>query len=196
MNPATNLASLPQKHPWLLTERLVAKPDQLIKRRGKSGLIKLNATWDEASQWITERRDQEVTVETVTGILDHFVIERFRPHPAADEFYVCVQCTRHGDEILFTHEGGVDVGDVDAKALRLSIPVDKQYQRLDEQQVTDALLSHVPQAKQATVAKFISLLYQFFVELNFSYLEINPIVVTDALEGLFCCLSTHLLPQL
>jgi ATP citrate (pro-S)-lyase len=28
-----------------------------------------------------------------------------------------------GDTILFTHEGGVEVGDVDAKALRLEIPV-------------------------------------------------------------------------
>lgn len=29
-----------------------------------------------------------------------------------------------GDWILFTHEGGVDVGDVDAKAEKLLIPVD------------------------------------------------------------------------
>lgn len=28
------------------------------------------------------------------------------------------QSNREGEEILFTHEGGVDVGDVDAKALR------------------------------------------------------------------------------
>ncbi len=33
-----------------------------------------------------------------------------------------------GDWILFTHEGGVDVGDVDAKAEKLLIPVDlSQY---------------------------------------------------------------------
>ena len=29
-------------HPWLLTTKLVAKPDQLIKRRGKSGLLLLS----------------------------------------------------------------------------------------------------------------------------------------------------------
>ena len=29
-----------------------------------------------------------------------------------------------GDWILFTHEGGVDVGDVDAKAEKLLVPVD------------------------------------------------------------------------
>lgn len=48
------------QHPWLESDRLVAKPDQLIKRRGKSGLIKLNATWTEAEQWIQERRNKEV----------------------------------------------------------------------------------------------------------------------------------------
>ena len=37
------LSKLPERHPWLLTTPLVVKPDQLIKRRGKSGLILLNA---------------------------------------------------------------------------------------------------------------------------------------------------------
>src|SRR3954451_8617508 len=37
-------------YPWLLTpgSKFVAKPDQLIKRRGKSGLLALNKTWAEA----------------------------------------------------------------------------------------------------------------------------------------------------
>jgi succinyl-CoA synthetase beta subunit len=43
--PSTVLDKLPQKYPWLSTEKLVVKPDQLIKRRGKAGLIKLNASW-------------------------------------------------------------------------------------------------------------------------------------------------------
>ena len=32
---------------------------------------------------------------------------------------------RNGDTILFTHEGGVDVGDVDAKALKLDLEIDE-----------------------------------------------------------------------
>ena len=60
--PAVVLSKLPESNPWLLSQRLVAKPDQLIKRRGKAGLIKLNATWDEAQQWIEERRNKEVQV--------------------------------------------------------------------------------------------------------------------------------------
>lgn len=37
--------------------------------------------------------------------------------------YVCIYSHRYADTILFHHEGGVDVGDVDAKAVRLDIPV-------------------------------------------------------------------------
>ena len=32
-----------------------------------------------------------------------------------EEFYVCIYSHREGDTILFHHEGGVDIGDVDAK---------------------------------------------------------------------------------
>lgn len=40
---------------WVFNTKLVAKPDQLIKRRGKAGLLALNKTWDEAKEWIINR---------------------------------------------------------------------------------------------------------------------------------------------
>jgi ATP citrate (pro-S)-lyase len=45
VTPKTDVDTLPESHPWLLTEKLVAKPDQLIKRRGKAGLLHLNGDW-------------------------------------------------------------------------------------------------------------------------------------------------------
>lgn len=56
------LDQLEQIHPWLLTDKLVAKPDQLIKRRGKHGLLCLNKDWKEARQWIEERAGKEIKV--------------------------------------------------------------------------------------------------------------------------------------
>lgn len=41
-----------------------------------------------------------------------------------EEAYVCIYSHRSADTILFHHEGGVDIGDVDAKALKLEVPVD------------------------------------------------------------------------
>jgi len=55
-DPETNSITPDSKLPgWVFNTRLVAKPDQLIKRRGKAGLLALNKTWDEARPWIAQR---------------------------------------------------------------------------------------------------------------------------------------------
>ncbi|MDO9516331.1 MAG: hypothetical protein Q7J01_09580, partial [Syntrophales bacterium] len=51
VGPETDLAKLSGRHPWLLKERLTVKVDQLIKRRGKNGLLLLNADWKGAQRW-------------------------------------------------------------------------------------------------------------------------------------------------
>ena len=44
------------------------------------------------------------------------MIEPFLPHQQSEEFYVCIYShTESQDVVLFHHEGGVDVGDVDNK---------------------------------------------------------------------------------
>jgi ATP citrate (pro-S)-lyase len=40
---------------WVSVTKLVAKPDQLIKRRGKAGLLALNKDWEQAREWIAAR---------------------------------------------------------------------------------------------------------------------------------------------
>jgi ATP citrate (pro-S)-lyase len=55
-DPVTNAITPDTQIPsWVHNSKLVAKPDQLIKRRGKAGLLALNKSWTEAKQWITER---------------------------------------------------------------------------------------------------------------------------------------------
>jgi ATP citrate (pro-S)-lyase len=71
--------------------------------------------------------------------LHTFIIEPFCPHPQDTEYYVCIQSVREGDYILFTHEGGVDVGDVDAKAKKILIPVNKPFPSDDD--ISRALLT-------------------------------------------------------
>lgn len=39
VNPDTKFSELLANNPWLKNEKLVAKPDQLIKRRGKLGKL-------------------------------------------------------------------------------------------------------------------------------------------------------------
>ena len=104
--PWVDFTSAEVKNPWLGGCRLVVKPDQLIKRRGKGGLLLLDASWEEAKAWISERAGTTIEVDGVTGRLEHFIVEPFLPHEASDEYYVCVQSIREADEILFYHEVG------------------------------------------------------------------------------------------
>jgi ATP citrate (pro-S)-lyase len=79
-------------YPWLLQQgaKFVAKPDQLIKRRGKSGLLALNKTWAEARAWIAERAGKVQKVEHTEGVLRQFLVEPFVPHPPNTEYYINV----------------------------------------------------------------------------------------------------------
>lgn len=82
--------------PFLLAKdaKFVAKPDQLIKRRGKSGLLKLNSTWQDAREWIEARANKEQKVEHVEGKLRTFLVEPFVPHPQETEYYININSVR------------------------------------------------------------------------------------------------------
>lgn len=87
-----------------------------------------------------------------------------------------MQSFRENDEVLFYHEGGVDVGDVDAKGVRLSLALGEAPTK---EGVIAALLQLVPQKRRDYLAGFIVALIKLFRDLNFVYMEINPLVMTD-----------------
>ncbi|XP_074040590.1 ATP-citrate synthase-like isoform X4 [Leptinotarsa decemlineata] len=176
VNQDTKFAELVANNPWLKTEKLVVKPDQLIKRRGKLGLIAVNKDLDDVQKWIAERMNKDQKVGAATGKLRNFIIEPFIPHNDTEETYVCIYSHRHADTILFYHQGGVDIGDVDSKALKLDVPVGET---VDEATITKVLLGGVVSAKKEMISTFIFNLYKLYTELYFTYLEINPLVVTD-----------------
>ncbi|XP_015598559.1 ATP-citrate synthase [Cephus cinctus] len=173
----TNWATVVADNPWLKTEKLVVKPDQLIKRRGKLGLIKVNADLPTVQKWIADRINKDQVIGKATGKLKTFIIEPFVPHKPEEEAYVCIYSHRKADTILFHHQGGVDIGDVDAKALKLEVPVGSAPPTQDV--LTKNLLVNVAKNKKPVIAKFIESLYKLYVDLYFTYLEINPLVVTD-----------------
>ena len=49
-------------------QKLVVKPDQLIKRRGMLGLIKLNVKLQEAKKWIDERMGKNIKVSLCSTV--------------------------------------------------------------------------------------------------------------------------------
>ncbi|KAG7298380.1 hypothetical protein JYU34_017997 [Plutella xylostella] len=165
------------KNPWLAKENLVVKPDQLIKRRGKLGLVGVNKSAAEVRRWLSAHVGKTQAVGATNGVLRHFIVEPFVKHDASEEMYICIQSGRRADTILFHHQGGVDVGDVDAVATRLEVPVDTFP---DAQAVSNTLLVNVTsQRNKQILTTFITALYRVFVDLYFTYMEINPIVVTN-----------------
>lgn len=125
---------------------MVVKPDQLIKRRGKLGLIAVNKNFQEVKQWINERMGKDQKIGSATGKLRSFIIEPFIPHKDDEEAYVCIYSHRNADTILFHHQGGVDIGDVDAKALKLEISIGTNT---TIQTIEDQLLTHVSPTKKS-----------------------------------------------
>jgi ATP citrate (pro-S)-lyase len=171
----SNFEELVVANPWLLTEKLVAKPDQLIKRRGKLGLVKVNASLEEVKAWLSERMGKNFEVGSAVGRLKRFIIEPFISHEQKEEFYTCIYATRTGNSVLFHHEGGVDIGDVDAKAIRVDVDIEGS---LSEEQAKK-LVANVAQEKQQLLIVFLQALYKVYSELYFTYLEINPLVVRN-----------------
>jgi hypothetical protein len=69
-DPATNAITPDTQLPgWVFSSKLVAKPDQLIKRRGKAGLLALNKTWDEAKEWISARAGKPQKASAISCML-------------------------------------------------------------------------------------------------------------------------------
>jgi len=172
----TDWTALANNHPWLNSQKLVVKPDQLIKRRGKLGLIKVNADIADVKTWVSDKINNDIKVGSAVGRLKKFIIEPFVAHQQTEEFYACIYSHRGGDTILFHHEGGVEIGDVDAKASKLEVSIDGT---LDANLVRTQLLCQIPADVQSVVLDFLMSLYQVYRDLYFTYLEINPLVVTN-----------------
>ena len=190
VTPDTDMTKLPNQHKWLTTERLVVKPDQLIKRRGKNKLILIGANYDQAREWIEEKSKRPITIhgkfdangkpadKGTVGQLTHFIIEPMVSHEDSDECYIAIMSTKDGDSIMFYHEGGVNVGDVDSKAAHLEVPIGIFP---TSEAIEKKLLEKMPADRKKRVAGFIEALFKFYADLNFTYLEINPVVVTKDL---------------
>jgi len=186
--PNTDTDHLPNQYSWLNTEKLVVKPDQLIKRRGKNKLVLVGVNYDQAKAWIQEKSRVPITIygkfdadgkpadKGTVGQLTHFIIKPFVTYKESDECYVAIISTETGDSILFHHEGGVNVGDVDSKAVRFEVPIGT-YPTAEE--IEKKLLTNMPADRKTRIAGFIESLFKFYADLNFTYLEINPVAVTE-----------------
>ncbi|HUI39686.1 MAG TPA: ATP citrate lyase citrate-binding domain-containing protein [Methanothrix sp.] len=173
VSPDTDLEALAAANPWLKDGRLVVKPDQLFGKRGKHGLVLLDASWDSAKKYLKDNMGAEVVVGGTSGRLTHFLIERFIPH--REEFYVAISSDREGDNIFFSTEGGVRVEESWNKVAQIHVDILEGIEGLDIKSCLPAALGE----KLGTIERFIKALYRFYAETGFTYLEINPFTFQD-----------------
>jgi len=172
----TNLLQLRRNNPWLGNTRLVAKVDQLVKRRMKNGLVLLDASWKEVTQWLTDHMGKETTIDDITGTLNTFLVEPFLSHDTKSEYYLAIRTLRDGDEILFCRHGGITVGDVESKARRMLVTISGD---IDNCEIEKLLLDEIRSEERRLIADYIRAVHKIFAAANFVFLEINPLAVID-----------------
>lgn len=169
---------------WLKQEPLVAKPDMLFGKRGKNNLVlfKKNMPGDvdleTAANWIDEKRSHTTTLLTGQhGVLTHFIVEPFTPHSQDQEYYIAATTVGEDDVLYMSAEGGMEVEEGwEEKVNEVIIPItlnDNEIEHLIRAKVP----SGIPAENRERYISFAEQFYKFYRDLNFAYLEINPIVM-------------------
>jgi ATP-citrate lyase beta-subunit len=165
VRPDKSIDEIALENPWIKEKKLVVKPDMLFGKRGKHGLVLLDASFEEAKIWINERMGKEFEIGKAKGILTDLLIEPFTPHEK--EYYIAIKTEEDGDRIYFSEEGGIEIEENWEKVKEYFVPVLKGIESINFQGINE------------TIKKFIETLYKFFVEYDFTYLEINPFAIVD-----------------
>ncbi len=171
---------------WLKQEPLVAKPDMLFGKRGKNDLVlfKTNkpgdVTLDEAAKWIDEKMSHNTTLLSGQhGMLTHFVVEPFTPHTQEQEYYISATTVGEDDVLYMSAEGGMEVEEGwDEKVNEVAIPITMSDADM-EHAVKANIPKDIPAKDREKFASFAIQFFKFYRDMNFAYLEINPIVMLE-----------------
>lgn len=137
------------------SKKYVAKVDEGVKKRMKQGLVVVDKTPEEVSQFIADTKQKGYS---------HFIIEEFVPHESNQEMYLSIERVRDGFKVFYARSGGIEIeekGGVSEKIIHAD----------NETEETAAIEQElgVPQL-------FISQLLGVMNKFHFSFLEINPLL--------------------
>jgi len=170
---------------WLNNEPLVAKPDMLFGKRGKNDLVLFkvekpgDVTLEDAAKWIDEKSSSDVTLLSgQSGRLTHFIVEPFTPHTQDQEYYISATTVGEDDVLYLSAEGGMEVEENWDKVNEVNIAIDATDEDI-QKAINEKIPADIPADKKDDFAKFAFDFYKFYRDLNFAYLEINPIVMLD-----------------
>ncbi|WVY99966.1 hypothetical protein V8G54_026036 [Vigna mungo] len=170
---STDFNELPEKEPWLLSSKLVVKPDMLFGKRGKSGLVALNLDLAEVASFVKERLGKEVEMSGCKGPITTFIVEPFIPHN--EEFYLNIVSERLGNSISFSECGGIEIEENWDKVKTVFMPTGLS---LTSESIAP-LVATLPLEVRGEVEEFLKVIYTLFQDLDFTFLEMNPFTLVN-----------------
>ncbi|XP_014502195.1 ATP-citrate synthase alpha chain protein 1 [Vigna radiata var. radiata] len=170
---STDFNELPEKEPWLLSSKLVVKPDMLFGKRGKSGLVALNLDLAEVASFVKERLGKEVEMSGCKGPITTFIVEPFIPHN--EEFYLNIVSERLGNSISFSECGGIEIEENWDKVKTVFMPTGLS---LTSESIAP-LVATLPLEIRGEVEEFLKVIYTLFQDLDFTFLEMNPFTLVN-----------------
>ncbi len=111
---------------------------------------------------------KEITVGQVTDRLTTFLIEPFVPHRQEEEVFVAIRTERESDVLYFSLQGGIEIEENWESVVQIAIPV---LETVD----AEGIAAQLPDFEgRESMSRFLAALHHFFVDMAFTYLEINP----------------------
>ncbi|KAL3835583.1 hypothetical protein ACJIZ3_010319 [Penstemon smallii] len=170
---STDINELVDKESWLSSTKLVVKPDMLFGKRGKSGLVALNLDLAGVAAFVKERLGKEVEMGGCKGPITTFIIEPFIPHN--EEFYLNIVSERLGCSISFSECGGIEIEENWDKVKTIFIPTGTSF----TSELCAPLVATLPLEIKTVIEDFINFVYALFLDLDFTFLEMNPFTLVD-----------------
>ncbi|OVA20747.1 ATP-grasp fold [Macleaya cordata] len=171
---STDFNELADKEPWLSSSKLVVKPDMLFGKRGKSGLVALNLDLAQVASFVKERLGKEVVeMGGCKGPITTFIVEPFVPHN--EEFYLNIVSERLGCSMRFSECGGIEIEENWDKVKTVFIPTGTPF----TSELCAPLVATLPLEIKEKVEDFIKVVFSIFLDLDFTFLEMNPFTLVD-----------------
>ena len=185
VSQSNSLHQAQKNNSWLTKGSLVVKPDMLFGKRGVNGLVLYkdktpgDITLALADRWIQSKSKEVVKLKSgESGKLTHFIVEPFIPHLQDEEYYIAATASGIDDVLYISASGGIEIEENWNQVSEIHIPIDadnKDIQRL----IQKGFPKNISPKNKAVFEKFAYGFYQFYRDLHFAYLEINPIVIQN-----------------
>ncbi|OIV93067.1 hypothetical protein TanjilG_20729 [Lupinus angustifolius] len=170
---STDFTELQEREPWLSSSKLVVKPDMLFGKRGKSGLVALNLDLAQVASFVKERLGKEVEMSGCKGPITTFIVEPFIPHN--EEFYLNIVSERLGNSISFSECGGIEIEENWDKVKTVFVPTGVSL----TSETIAPLVATLPLEIKGEIEEFVTVIFNLFQDLDFSFLEMNPFALVD-----------------